>query len=444
MGSFHTRRAPGSSFSFAVEADPHLDESSNYTTFRNMLQNAGMAQPDFLVDLGDNFMTDKLPLITYNHIEERHLLYRWFWDAVCHSVPLYLVIGNHEGEYGWALDGSQDNMPNMATSIRKLYYPNPQAGEFYSGSTQEYPFVGPRENYYAWTWGDALFIVLDPYINTVNKPGKTGDGWDFTLGKTQYDWFRETLEGNDSKFKFVFAHQIVGGDSEGRGGVEWVDYYEMGGKNPDGSWEFDTERPGWGKPLHLLMAENSVNIYFHGHDHFYAKQEKDGIIYQLMPQPSHTNYTRVGNAEAYGYLSGEILPNSGHLLVTVEGLKARVDYVSAYHVDDPSKNQVNGAIRHSYEVYAEGYTGSVRRLTPDEENVVSVRSGPGRDLWISSTGGGVGEARLFTLAGQLACRFQLDPDQKEQRLGIPAMLPPGLYLVHLDSGKYCGTFKVVL
>jgi len=88
--------------------------------------------------------------------------------------------------------------------------------------------VGLRENYYAWTWGDALFVVLDPYINTLNKPEKEGDGWNFTLGRDQYDWFRRTLENSDSKFKFVFAHQIVGGDTEGRGGTEWVDYYEMG------------------------------------------------------------------------------------------------------------------------------------------------------------------------------------------------------------------------
>jgi len=64
----------GNSFSFAIEADPHLDESSNYTTFRNMLQNARKAEPDFLIDLGDNFMTDKMPVINYHHIEQRNLL----------------------------------------------------------------------------------------------------------------------------------------------------------------------------------------------------------------------------------------------------------------------------------------------------------------------------------------------------------------------------------
>jgi hypothetical protein len=37
------------------------------------------------------------------------------------------------------------------------------------------------------------------------------------------------------------------------------------------------------------MLENKVNIYFHGHDHFYGKQEKDGMIYQEVPQPSAKN-----------------------------------------------------------------------------------------------------------------------------------------------------------
>jgi len=442
-GFFHTQRAPGSSFSFAVEADPHLDESSNYTTFRNMLRNAGDAAPDFLIDLGDNFMTDKLPVISYNYIEQRHLLYRWFWDEFCHSMPLFLVIGNHEGEYGWAMNSSPDNMPNMATTLRKLYYPNPQPGDFYSGSTEDNPFVGLRENYFAWTWGDALFMVIDPYINSENKPGKTGNGWNFTLGKEQYDWFRQTLENSSSKFKFVFAHQIVGGDSEGRGGAEWVDYYEMGGNNPDGSWGFDAERPGWGKPIHQVMHENGVNIYFHGHDHFYARQEKDGVIYQLVPQPAHTNYTRAGNAEDYGYLSGEILPNSGHLLVTVNEQSARVDYVSAYHEDDPVKNQFNGTIRHSYTVYGEGFTHAGPKSIEKGQDAFQIWQKSIGEVWITSDRNTVYTVRIYSISGMLIYERELDA-VREESFQLPIHLLPGMYVMNIRTEELSGTFKVLL
>ena len=31
---------------------------------------------------------------------------RSFYEEVCHSLPLYLVLGNHEGEAGWQLNNT--------------------------------------------------------------------------------------------------------------------------------------------------------------------------------------------------------------------------------------------------------------------------------------------------------------------------------------------------
>jgi len=340
-GTFTTQRTKGENFSFAVEADPHLDESSNYTTFRNMLQNASQFQNDFLIDLGDNFLTEKFPIFNEYYVEQRNLLYRHFWDKVCKSMPLFLVNGNHEGELRW-----REDMFDIATAVRKKYYPTPTPDKFYSGSDST-ESIGKRENYYAWHWGDALFVVIDVYGYTEKR---SSNPWCFTLGDKQYNWFKQTLEQSDAKFKFVFAHQLVGGDSYGRGGAEIADYYEMGGLNSDGSYGFNTQRPNWEKPLHEIMVENGVQIYFHGHDHFYAEQEKDGIIYQLVPQPTFPGYTTVNDAENYGYLSGVILPNSGHLQVRVMEDSAKIEYVGAYHVDNVNKDLINGQVRRSYYV----------------------------------------------------------------------------------------------
>jgi hypothetical protein len=38
-------------------------------------------------------------------------------------------------------------------------------------------------------------------------------------------------------------------------------------------------------PIHQLLAENRVSIVFHGHDHLYTKQDRDGVVYQEVPQP---------------------------------------------------------------------------------------------------------------------------------------------------------------
>jgi phosphodiesterase/alkaline phosphatase D-like protein len=86
--------------------------------------------------------------------------------------------------------------------------------------------------YYCVGVGDALFVVLDPYWYTKPKPDSL-TGWRWTLGKEQYDWLKSTLEQSTSTFKFVFMHQLVGGDKDGRGGTEYADKYEWGGNNLD-------------------------------------------------------------------------------------------------------------------------------------------------------------------------------------------------------------------
>jgi hypothetical protein len=101
--------------------------------------------------------------------------------------------------------------------------------------------------------------------------------------------------------------------------------YEWGGNNLDGSYGFGVYRSGWGKPIHQLLVDNTVDVLFHGHDHFFAKQELGGVIYQLVPQPSHPE-TNI-NANGYGYLQGTFLSGSGHLRVTISEAQAKVEFV---------------------------------------------------------------------------------------------------------------------
>ncbi len=87
---------------------------------------------------------------------------------------------------------------------------------------------------------------------------------------------------------------------EQRGGIEAARYCEWGGKNLDGTDGFKDNRYGWAMPIHQLLVENNVSIVFHGHDHFFAKQEMDGVVYQLIPQPGHHGQGAVRSAEEYG------------------------------------------------------------------------------------------------------------------------------------------------
>jgi hypothetical protein len=319
---FHTARPAGGTFSFAVQADPHLDANSSLTVYSNTLANIAAARPDFMIDLGDSAMIDKLPAKTDEAIATRNLLLRNGFGQICHSIPLFMVPGNHDGECGWLFSGGAQSEGARAEAARKRFYPS-----FPDGKT-----------YFAWTWGDALFVVIDPYRYTMQKPGKKTDGWGFTLGETQYRWLRETLENSTAKFKFVFGHQLVGGDEQGRGGVERADWYEWGGCDPDGTYRFDEKRPGWGKPIHQLFVDSGVNVYFHGHDHFYARQEKDGVIYQLVPQPSLENAKMPGHAADYGYTTGELRGGSGFMRVNVSSDSFEMEFVQS---DSPRKSGKN-------------------------------------------------------------------------------------------------------
>lgn len=345
--SFHTQRPRGKTFSFVIEADPHLDSNTDSTAYLLSLQHMLTKNPDFMIDLGDNFMTDKLPLINQTTITERTVLFRRFYHELCHSAPLYLVLGNHEGEYSWVSTAGTNTMPVMATNIRKLYYPNPFPNSFYTGNNISENLVGLRENYYSWEWGDALFIVLDPYWYTTTK-----SVWGWTLGSTQYNWLKQTLSNSTAKFRFVFCHQLVSGNGlEGRGGSESVPLYEMGGNNTDGSYGFASNRPGWYKPVHDLLKEYNCSIFFHGHDHLFAKQDLDNIVYQEVPQPSAKNITSItGTEPGYGYANGLLLPNRGYMLVTVSPDSVKVDYVRTYLPAEENATRHNGDIAYSYTV----------------------------------------------------------------------------------------------
>jgi hypothetical protein len=354
--TFHTRRAGGSTFTVAIQADPHMDENTDPAAYRLTMQNMLAENPDFMVDLGDTFMSDKISTPTYPKVMDRALLLRSYYTIAGHSVPLFLALGNHEGEWGSRLTGSADNLPVWDSTIRKLYYPNPLPDSFYSGSAVGEKYVGMRQSYYAWEWGNALFVVLDPYWNVPQTPELSGN-WSLTLGRRQYDWLKQTLEGSKASFKFVFCHNLVGGWNKNgtgpmRGGVEAAKYLEWGGYNLDDTWGFDRVRPGWAMPIHELLVKNNVTIFFHGHDHFYGKQDMDGIVYQEVPQPGARN-TELGNrAASYGYTEGRLLGGTGYLRMRVSPSEVTVDYVQTWTPVNETGSRKNRMLADSYTVIA--------------------------------------------------------------------------------------------
>ncbi len=343
--TFHTARASGAAYTFTIQADSHLDSNSNPQVYLQTLTNEKADKPDFVIDLGDTFMTEKYK--PYTAASAQYLAQRYYFSQVAQTAPLFLTLGNHDGE-GASHGNSANEMSDWATRMRTAYFPNPVPDGFYMGNSTPDKTVGYLQDYYAWQWGDALFVVLDPYWYTPPQQNAT-DQWIRSLGSAQYQWLKNTLENSHAPWKFVFIHQLVGGlDQNGRGGVEAAGFYEWGGKNADGTWGFTEHRPGWDMPIHQLLVANHVTAVFHGHDHLFAKQELDGIIYQEVPQPSAARSNNTGSAVQYGYVMGDILGSSGHLRVTVSPAQVAVEYVRAYLAKDEKPGQQNGQVDAKY------------------------------------------------------------------------------------------------
>ncbi len=369
---FRTRPPAGTPFTFTIQADSHLDANMDPKVYERTLANALTDRPDFHVDLGDTFMTDKRGR-DFERTAPQYDAQRWYFGQLCADAPLFMVLGNHDGEKGSA--GTRpDDMGPWSYRMRTERFPPPQTGSGgFTGETGSKD--GRGADYYAFEWGDALVVVLDPFNFTTERtrggPGGSGNNrtkealppndssWGFTLGKAQYDWLADTLAKSKAKFKFVFTHHLVGGvgGTEARGGVESAPFFEWGGRNADGSEGFRERRPGWAMPIHDLLVKNGVTAVFHGHDHLYVHSVKDGVTYQCVPQPGNAlGGTR--SAQEYGYASGTILGSPGHMRVKVTPEKATVDFVRA-SLGQPtaggrSEREANGAVVASYDLKPKG------------------------------------------------------------------------------------------
>jgi uncharacterized repeat protein (TIGR02543 family) len=442
--TFHTQRDIGESFVFTVTADSHNATASN-TSFTTAINNILADEPDFHVDLGDTqFAEFTRNASIQTNVNNAYLEYRagTHFGAFGHSTPVFLSSGNHEEEEGWNLDDSYSR--GVADiQARKAFFPTPvDDGIFYTGNTDLLAAIDEavygdklREDYYAWEWGDALFVVIDPFQYTTVLPyspiaGEEGDEtvtttdqWVWTLGEQQYDWLKQTLRNSSANYKFMFSHQMVGGIPDNsvsggagyvRGGAEAAGYFEWGGRNFNGTEGFSSNRPGWEKPIHDLMVETGVSAYFHGHDHQFVYEIRDGIVYQEVPSPSMTGSGFAGiyaEGTYSDYETIEMLPNAGHLRITIASEQATVEYVrsnttgvSYTYTIEPSEPQTTHDLTISVDPASGGTTNPAAGLhTYAEDSVVNVTA--------TANTGYVFDSWSGACTGSGSCQVTMDGDK---------------------------------
>jgi hypothetical protein len=370
---------------------------------------------------------------------------RGYLGLVGASAPLFLVNGNHEQAARYRLDGRPDNPSVLAGRARVAHFPLPAPDAFYTGNAEPVEHVGLPRDYYAWTWGDALFVTLDPYWHSkiavdgeggakrgrgeAAGKGKGRDLWDVTLGEAQYRWLEKTLATSQARWKFVFAHHVHG---TGRGAVEQARLYEWGGQDPRGGDVFAQKRPGWSAPVHGLFVRHGVTIFFQGHDHLYAWEKMDDLVYQEVPMPSDTSYEIgvLANADAYTDLT---LDGSGHLRVTVESDCVSVDYVAAYLPADTLDVHKNREIRHTYKV-CEGAVSTGGGYSVDSPFFEIFPNPAKGNLNIRAKSDIAHDRRidLFSLQGQMLRSGVLPAGEESCAIPLPG-LSTGIYWVKLTG-----------
>ena len=299
--------------------------------------------------------------------------------GISNTAALYMTLGNHEMESGYQQHSNigtrSGPKQKQATIGRKRMWCNPTNTTYVEGGENgsegdwiptgtntlgeayddDYVFdyileegatsfddntenASPLENYYAWTWGDTLFVVLDVYRYTdpgdvlggsaTNVQGTSPAigaggshrrwGGQWTLGSTQTNWLAGVLSSSSAQWKVVISHQNLSGESIGAAS-NFDDPNEFYGRGSGINLSSSEEQY-----LLNLFRQNGVTVWFKGHDHCFCHVINNTLNIVSLPTsnaPSHTvnggwHHTELqdsyGTAESLGAKdsSGTNMPSS--------------------------------------------------------------------------------------------------------------------------------------
>jgi Calcineurin-like phosphoesterase len=331
-GAFATRPKPGSSFVFNVLTDSHVfarkfdaAELEEYPINESQIDmyldlkasaekklpiianNMSGDLPDFIVHLGDMIdfhgfgFNDAPPDSAFTR--QAYLAYRELMDDLLGNTFHFSSIGNWEGENGYF---SKEEI-ERSRSQRLLYMPTPDSTTYPQGA-------GSNNDYYAFDWGDAMFVVLNvmsytPLPHLLEYSPGTPTDW--TLGEDQLLWLSETLEQSSARWKIICIHHTVGGN----GGDYDNSVYGRGGGR--------AANVGEQAIVHQLMQDNNVQIFFYGHDHVFVDMEVDGVHYTL---PGSAGAPWTFETMDTGYET--FWPDTGYARVNVTPTQLTVEFVS--------------------------------------------------------------------------------------------------------------------
>lgn len=308
-GGFKTQMVKPDKFSFALFSDSHITPVApeRVGVLGQVADTIAFRKPDFAMALGDNIQalckTHGGPFVNPDDPRISYTLYRQALRHLPSEMALFNVIGNWEGENGWHPEQARA----WARETRMRMVPGPCPRSYPEGGS-------PDGGYYAFTWGDVLFVTLHVTGYTLTNhamQSREGKVDDWTLGDRQLAWLTECLKNSHARWKLIFGHHTVGG----RAGDDLNSRYGRGGAR--------AAHVGEQQKIHELMLKYGVQAFFYGHDHVFTFQEADGIPYIC-----------VGSAGApWKFTSEETgypwsVPDSGFVWVDVDREQMNVSFIA--------------------------------------------------------------------------------------------------------------------
>ena len=141
-----------------------------------------------------------------------------------------------------------------------------------------------NELYYSFKAGDALFIILD-----TEQPGLIS-----RIAGEQWEWLNGVLAHSKEKYKFIFLHRPM------------YPYKEAGRHYGDSLNKFK----GYRDRLQSLFLKYKVDAVFAGHEHFYRKGEKDGIVDVITGGGGAPIFVPEDKGGFYHYIRADVSKNS--------------------------------------------------------------------------------------------------------------------------------------
>ncbi|MDQ7827118.1 MAG: metallophosphoesterase [Candidatus Eremiobacteraeota bacterium] len=224
------------------------------------------------------------------------------------KVPVAGCEGNHEG------------YPAPPGTLLDYQY----TGQLF-GALWAYPFIGGAAQqstynlgpyYYSFDYGPIHFTVLDSFTDPALDPAQV------YMKSDQLTWLSSDLAGTSKKWKIVFLH---------------IPPYCNKQLSTD---DFGTEQTNIQSKVVPILQANGVKLVLAGHQHHYARNEKDGIRYLTLggagaslSSATITEPSCVYAKEIYHYARIEIKGNT--LKTTITGQKNRGDSFKNYDTDAP-------------------------------------------------------------------------------------------------------------